>query len=90
MRRWVPEQQAGSGELAASFSKRFCDLLDRWRVELAQVTQKGPAVVWGAGSKGVTFVNLMQVGERIAALVDINPHKQGLYVPGTGHPVICP
>jgi SAM-dependent methyltransferase len=86
----LSELHLGCSGLAAAFAGRFFDLLDRWRAELAELTQQGPAVVWGAGSKGVTFVNLLQAGERIAALVDINPYKQGRYVAGTGHPVISP
>lgn len=84
------EAQSGCVEWATSFSGRFARLLDRWRKELDELTETGPAVVWGAGSKGVTFVNLLQPGERIAALVDINPHKQGRYIAGTGHRVIAP
>ncbi|WP_254023246.1 hypothetical protein [Mesorhizobium ventifaucium] len=45
-------------------------------------------VVWGAGSKGITFVNVVPEGARISALVDDNPHKQGRFAPGTGTPVV--
>lgn len=48
-------------------------------------------LVWGAGAKGVTFANLIDPQRKyIAALVDINVHKQGRYIGGTGHPVIGP
>ena len=47
--------------------------------------------VWGAGAKGVTFVNLVDPDSRqIHCLVDVNPNKQRKYVPGTGHPIIAP
>jgi hypothetical protein len=46
--------------------------------------------VWGAGSKGVTFVNAVPGANRISALIDVNPHKQGRFVPGTGAPVLPP
>jgi len=46
--------------------------------------------VWGAGSKGVSFVNLLEESRYVECLVDINPRKQGSYVPGTGHRVVAP
>ena len=48
------------------------------------------AVVWGAGSKGVTFLNLMNATDVITHVVDINPRKQGMFVAGTGQPIIGP
>lgn len=55
------------------------DDLDRWAAE-------GPVALWGAGSKGMTFLNLMAGpgGEApVAGVVDINPRKDGWGVPGT-------
>ena len=46
-------------------------------------------VVWGAGSRGVTFLNLLK-DNRIEYAVDINPNKQGMYIPGTGQQIINP
>lgn len=48
------------------------------------------AVVWGAGTKGVMFLNLFRDNGVIEYAVDVNPHKQGKYVPGTGHPIVPP
>jgi hypothetical protein len=47
-------------------------------------------VLWGAGSKGVSFVNVLAATEEIGYLVDLNPHKDGRFVPGTGHQVRAP
>lgn len=52
---------------------------------------EGRAVIWGAGSKGITFANV--VGDKaaaLAALVDLNPRKHGLYAPGAALPVVAP
>jgi hypothetical protein len=47
--------------------------------------------LWGAGAKGVTLANLLDPArERIACVVDLNPSKQGCFVPGTGHPIVGP
>jgi hypothetical protein len=48
-------------------------------------------VVWGAGAKGVTFLNSLNLtSDEIEFVVDLNPRKQGLYVPGTGQQVVAP
>jgi hypothetical protein len=50
---------------------------------------EGPIALWGAGAKGVSLANLLDPGaDRIACVVDLNPHKQGCYLPGTGHPIV--
>jgi hypothetical protein len=52
---------------------------------------KSPVVIWGAGAKGSTFLNLMDKDrKRISYVVDINPLKQNRFIAGTGHPVYSP
>lgn len=46
--------------------------------------------IWGGGSKGVSFLTTNGLGEEVAAVIDINPFKQGKYLPGTGHRVDAP
>lgn len=65
--------------------------VEDWRARLAGADPYGKRLaLWGAGSKGVTFLNLLQPGEQIAGIVDINPHKQGCFTAGTGHPILPP
>lgn len=47
-------------------------------------------VVWGTGSKGVTFMNLFRGCDLLEYAVDINPHKQGRFVPGSGQEIVAP
>jgi SAM-dependent methyltransferase len=48
-------------------------------------------VVWGAGAKGCTFVNIVDPGmEHIAAVVDTNAKKVGGFIAKTGHPIVAP
>jgi 2-polyprenyl-3-methyl-5-hydroxy-6-metoxy-1,4-benzoquinol methylase len=48
-------------------------------------------IVWGAGAKGSTFVNLIDPDKvKIEAVIDINPEKQQKYVAVTGHPIYGP
>jgi hypothetical protein len=52
---------------------------------------KSPIVIWGAGAKGSTFLNLVDSERRkISYVVDINPLKQDRYIAGTGHPIYSP
>lgn len=62
-----------------------------WPARLAALAAQGKVAVWGAGAKGVSFANLADPEGRILdCLVDINPHKQGCFVAGTGHPIVVP
>lgn len=59
--------------------------------QLRYLRSLGKIALWGAGAKGVTFANLLDPDRRyIDSVVDINPPKQGCYLPGTGHPIIGP
>jgi hypothetical protein len=46
-------------------------------------------VIWGAGARGVTFLNIFK-DQRIKYAVDINPRKQDMFVPGTGQKIVKP
>jgi SAM-dependent methyltransferase len=54
-----------------------------------ELASKKNISIWGAGAKGVTFANLVDPScSLISYLIDINPNKQGHYIPGTGHQII--
>jgi hypothetical protein len=53
-------------------------------------TGAGPTCLWGAGSKATGFLTTLGAGEHVAAVVDIDPAKQGKFVAGTGHPIVGP
>lgn len=95
------EAVAGSGDwpttggdvvrLAGDFAADERDRLARWAQLLDRLAAGGPVVVWGAGAKGVTFCNLADPDAgRVSGVVDVNPAKQGRYLPGTGHPILAP
>jgi hypothetical protein len=65
--------------------------LEHWRRLLKEHAERGDTVVlWGSGSKGVSFLTTLGVTDEVAAAVDINPHRQGHYMSGTGHPIVAP
>ena len=76
---------------ALSFATTYAAKRDEWQARLGELAADGKrGVVWGAGSKGVTFLNATGAGEEIVAVVDINPRKQGKYVAGAGQPIVAP
>jgi len=66
--------------------------VNSWQHTLSQLKkQQTRVVVWGAGSKGVTFLNALDVSWRqIEYIVDLNPRKHGRFIPGTGQQVVAP
>lgn len=77
--------------LGAAFDAAARERRNVWAARLETWRRAGRrAVLWGAGSKGVTFLNVLGAGDEVAGVVDINPHKQGRFVPGTGHRVLAP
>ncbi len=75
----------------ASFGDRFETQMAQWQRTLDEIFEQGKKVViWGSGSKGVTFLNLLCLGERIKYAVDINPRKQNKFIPGTGQKIVAP
>ena len=47
-------------------------------------------VLWGSGSKGVSFLSTLALGDAIEYVVDINPYRQGHFMPSTGQEIIAP
>ncbi|REK19797.1 MAG: methyltransferase domain-containing protein [Actinobacteria bacterium] len=71
------------------FSSTYRDVVEAWQSRLSGVAAGGGrAVIWGASSKGVSF--LVSAGENVVAAVDINPNKHGMYMAGTGHQIVAP
>ncbi|MEE8141496.1 MAG: class I SAM-dependent methyltransferase [Planctomycetota bacterium] len=47
-------------------------------------------VVWGSGSKAVSYITTLGIQEELEFIVDINPHKQGKFLAGSGHKIVAP
>lgn len=76
---------------AEAFPRKVHAQIEHWGNQVSDAHASGRRVVlWGGGSKAVSFLTTLGLGEAIDAAVDINPYKQGRYTPGTGHPVIAP
>ena len=79
------QEPAGPLEFPADFAASIGRFAER-------INGRGTrAVVWGGASKGVIFSLFMQrAGAQIDCVVDINPAKQGRYLPATGLRVSSP
>ncbi len=76
---------------AARFAARYAATVRFWQEQTHAWAQAGRRVaVWGAGSKAISFLNQMAEAEAVACVVDINPRKHGMFISGTGHPIVPP
>jgi len=73
------------------FASEYAAKVGQWRQKLAQWKESDARVaIWGGGSKGVTFLNVLKPGPTVGCMVDINPRKQGMFVAGTGQQIVAP
>lgn len=62
-----------------------------WNFFIYARSEKKKVVCYGAPAKGNTLLNYCGIGrDLIEYTVDISPHKQGLYLPGTHIPIMSP
>lgn len=91
---FLPDPAARDAVVAACarFAGAAEAVLGEWRDRLGALARASRrAVVWGAGSKGITFANAVGAdGACLAALVDVNARKHGRFVPGVALPVAGP
>ena len=73
------------------FAGEYPGRISAWREELARLAAAGKRVsLWGAGARGVNFLNITDPERTVGKVVDINPRKHGLHVAGTGQEVVAP
>jgi SAM-dependent methyltransferase len=79
-----------TGEVAR-FPTRFAKIKEQWLDRINGMRQEGKKLMlWGGGSKAVSFLTTLGLSEQIEGVVDINPYKQGKFIPGSGHAVVSP
>jgi hypothetical protein len=73
----------------AAFDSHCKAKIGEWQSRIAEMQSEAKrAVVWGAGSKGISFLNFLKI--RDGFVVDQNPYKQGKYVAGTAQQIVAP
>ena len=87
----IEDDLAALGRAVSHFSRTYTDTLATWRGQVRDVRQQGGrAVIWGAGSKGVAYLTGLGAIDEIEFAVDINPHKHGKFMAGTGQEIVSP
>jgi hypothetical protein len=77
--------------LVKAFPEKFQNQFSRWKEQIDKLYANGRRVVlWGSGSKGVAFLTTIGINNQIEYVVDINPHRKGCYMAGTGHRIVMP
>ena len=73
------------------FTSNYQQKVGTWQEKIDKIKERGQkAVVWGAGSKGVSFLNTLNAEHAIEYVVDLNPRKHGMFVAGTGQKIVSP
>jgi SAM-dependent methyltransferase len=74
-----------------NFADEFIQKINYWKKKLKLFKEANKrVVVWSAGSKGITFLNVLKNDANIEYVIDINPNKTGQFVSATGQEVVPP
>lgn len=75
----------------AYFQEHHQAKVEGWKQKAREIQRKGQrAVIWGSSSKCVAFMSTLGIQNEIEFVVDINPHRQGKYLPGSGKKIVAP
>jgi hypothetical protein len=80
-------------ENVRNFAERVERRVDFWKHTFEEASRAGKRVVlWGSGSKSVSFLSSMgEIGRAaVRHAVDINPYRQGCFIPGSGQQIVSP
>lgn len=73
------------------FIPNYQKRLEAWQTHLQRIENGDQrALIWGAGAKGVSFLNMLKIEKSIRYIVDINPNKHDKYIAGTGQKIVPP
>jgi len=85
------DRPAETAALAGAFATGMTEKLGALRAQLDAWWRAGKRIVlWGSGSKAVAYLVALGVDEEVLSVIDINPHKAGYYLAGTGHRIDPP
>ena len=87
----LEDDMAELSEAVEHFAVEYTSTVAKWRETLGRVADQGRrAVIWGAGSKGVSYLSALGPESGIQYAVDINPFKEGMYLAGSGEQIVAP
>jgi SAM-dependent methyltransferase len=91
--RWeAPELIAEIDRQVDAFATEYERQVNEWSTRFDLYRQQGKRVVlWAAGMRAISFlVNVSLASTYVEYVVDVNPQRQGRYLPRTGQRVIGP
>jgi C-methyltransferase C-terminal domain/Methyltransferase domain len=86
------DERQPTAALCQAIGSAFGARVASWAKYLEQQRVSGRRViVWGAGAKAVTFLNIVDpAGSAISHVVDVNPRKTGCFIAGSGQEIVEP
>jgi hypothetical protein len=86
----APELASMSASLD-HFTDKSAKAIAAWNNVLREAARlKRKIVLWGSGSKAVSFLSAMEDSAHIEYVVDINPYRQGHFMAGTAQTIVPP
>lgn len=82
----VLERELARGQSYAKGFEIYTNKLQRYLRTF--IKEKGKVAVFGAGHLACMYINLMGIKEYLEFVVDDNPNKKGLYMPGSRLPIV--
>lgn len=87
----IEDDLARTSEGVATFAAGVEKSITAWRERIGTAAAQGRrCVLWGSGSKAVAFLAAVGLDDQIHRVVDINPYRQGRFMPLTGQPIVGP
>jgi hypothetical protein len=85
-------ERGATAALCEAIGPAFSARVANWSNYLEQQRVNGRRIiVWGAGAKAVSFLNIVDpAGSAISHVVDLNPRKVGRFIAGSGQEIIEP
>ena len=88
----APELIAEIDGQVEAFATEYASQVNQWSTRFDLYRQQGKRVVlWAAGMRAISLlVNVPSASAGVEFVVDVNPQRQGRYLPGTGQQVVRP
>ena len=88
-------KQENDLQTTARLVDRFATRVAERLGELGEIAERArkdgrTIAIWGSGSKCVSLISSLRLGEELTAVVDINPHKHGKFLAGSGLEIVGP
>ena len=84
----LPATVSSEQRRGRTFGQSFSGRREKVRRFLTAHRHSGPIALFGAGHLACTFISVFGVADAIECIVDDNPNKRGLYMPGCGLPIV--